>query len=202
MMNTKNVVNLTTFNKNPLPRWIDINHARFQLEQGCSIYQFASDDNPDIVVAAVGDIPTTEMLAAIKIAKERVPTLRIRFVGIAALSYGAIGTTTSKLRPHDFDDYFTIDKPIIVNFHGYAETMRGIMSHYTNPQRVTIHGYRDEGSTTSPLDELARNFASRYHLAADILERAGHYDFDHELRDKVIQNAQHASLTGLDEELI
>ena len=202
MMNTKNVVNLTTFNKNPLPRWIDINHARFQLEQGCSIYQFASDNNPDVVVAAVGDIPTTEMLAAIKIAKSKVPTIRIRFVGIAALSYGAIGTTTSKLRPHDFDDYFTLDKPIIVNFHGYAETMRGIMSHYTNPQRVTIHGYRDEGSTTSPLDELARNFASRYHLAADILERAGHYDFDHELRDKVIQNAQHASLTGLDEELI
>ena len=56
MMNTKNVVNLTTFNKNPQPRWIDINHARFQLEQGCSIYQFASDNNPDVVVAAVGDV--------------------------------------------------------------------------------------------------------------------------------------------------
>ena len=198
MMTTKNVVNLTTFNKNPQPRWIDINHARFQLEQGCSIFQFASDDEPDIVVAAAGDIPTTEMLEAIKIVKGKIPALKIRFVGIAALSYGAIGAVDAKLRQADFDDYFTTDKPIVINFHGYAETMRGIISHYTNPARVSIHGYSDQGSTTTPMDELARNDCSRYQLAADILEQVGFVDFSKDLQQTIVENAQFAKLSGTD----
>jgi len=199
MKSSKNVVNLTTFNKIDLPRWIDINHARFQLEQGCSIFQFASDENPDIVVAAAGDILTREALAAIKLAKKDVPELKIRFVNIAALSYGAIGTTTNKLRPRDFDDYFTLDKPIVVNFHGYTETMRGILSRYTDMKRVSLHGYNDEGSTTTPLDELARNDCSRYDLAADILEHTGHYELVEKYRDILAENAFHASLTSLDQ---
>ena len=198
MKTSKNVINLATFNKIDLPRWIDIDHARFQLEQGCSIFQFASDENPDIIVAAAGDIPTREAIAAIEIAKKDVPELKVRFVGITALSYGAIGTTTSKLKPRDFDDYFTIDKPIVFNFHGYTETMRSILSHYTDTKRVSIHGYSDQGSTTSPLDELARNECSRYDIAADILERTGHYEYAEKYRDILAENAFYASLTSLD----
>lgn len=198
MKTSKNVINLATFNKIDLPRWIDIDHARFQLEQGCSIFQFASDENPDIIVAAAGDIPTREAIAAIEIAKKDVPELKVRFVGVTALSYGAIGTTTSKLKPRDFDDYFTIDKPIIFNFHGYTETMRSILSHYTDMKRVSIHGYSDQGSTTSPLDELARNECSRYDIAADILERTGHYEYAEKYRDILAENAFYASLTSLD----
>ena len=198
MKTSKNVINLATFNKIDLPRWIDIDHARFQLEQGCSIFQFASDENPDIIVAAAGDIPTREAIAAIEIAKKDVPELKVRFVGVTALSYGAIGTTTSKLKPRDFDDYFTIDKPIVFNFHGYTETKRSILSHYTDMKRVSIHGYSDQGSTTSPLDELARNECSRYDIAADILERTGHYEYAEKYRDILAENAFYASLTSLD----
>ena len=46
------------------------------------------------------------------------------------VSYGAIGTTENKLKPNDFNDYFTLDKPIVVNFHGYPETAFSIFSHY------------------------------------------------------------------------
>ena len=120
-------------------------------------------------------------------------------MNVAALSYGAIGTTTSKLKPGDFDDYFTLDKPIVFNFHGYTETMRGILSRYTDMKRVSLHGYNDEGSTTTPLDELARNDCSRYDLAADILERTGHYESVERYRDILAENAFHASLTSLDQ---
>ena len=200
MSQTKNVVNLTTFNKNPQPRWIDINHARYQLGDGhgCSIYQFASDENPDIVVTAIGDIPTKEALEGIKLAKAEAPDLKVRFVGITALSYAAIGTTENKLLPHDFDDVFTRSKPIVINFHGYQETIRSIFSHYANPIRLSIHGYEDQGSTTSPLDELARNHCSRYDIAADILERSGHYGHTRKFEDLIIENAHFANLTGLD----
>ena len=200
MSESKNVVNLTTFNKNVQPRWIDINHARYQLSDGhgCSIYQFASDEDPDIVVTAIGDIPTTEALDGIKLAKAEAPELKVRFVGIAALSYAAIGTTDNKLLPHDFDDIFTRNKPIVVNFHGYQETIRAIMSHYASPVRLSIHGYEDQGSTTTPLDELARNHCSRYDIAADILERSGHYNSVRKFEEKIIENARFASITGLD----
>ena len=201
MTHTKNVVNLTTFNKIELPRWIDINHAHFQLTNGgASIFQFASDDNPDIIVTGIGDIPTREALEGIKLAKREVPELRVRFIGIAALSYGAIGTTENKLKPRDFDDYFTIDKPIIVNFHGYPETAFGIFSHYANPRRLEVHGYEDQGSTTSPMDELARNHCSRYDIAASILERSGHYGFMRKFQDIVVDNADYASQFGVDKQ--
>lgn len=199
MQQTKDVVNLASFNKNDTVRWIDINHARFQLTNGgASIFQFASDADPELVVSAIGDIATRETLAAIKLAKQEVPSLRIRFVGIAALSYAAIGTTNNKLKQGDFNDYFTLDKPIIVNFHGYPETIRAIFSHYGDPARMLFHGFMEEGSTTTPLDELARNGVSRYDLAASILERAGHYGFQTKFQDLIIRNAEHAKLFGVD----
>ena len=196
---SKNVVNLTTFNKILLPRWVDINHARFQLENGgASIFGFVSDDDPDLIVSGVGDIPSNEAIEAIKLAKNELPQLRIRYVGIAALSYAAIGTTENKLSQEKFNDYFTQDKPIIVNFHGYSETMRGIMSHYANPKRVDIHGYEDQGSTTSPMDELTRNHCSRWDICINILERAGHPEFTDKYRQIIQSNSEYAAIYGVD----
>ena len=63
MLSSKDVVNITTFNKNLVPRYIDSHHARFQFENGgASIYQFVSDEDPDLIFAAAGDIATREIL--------------------------------------------------------------------------------------------------------------------------------------------
>jgi xylulose-5-phosphate/fructose-6-phosphate phosphoketolase len=199
MNSSKNVVNLVTFNKIPQPRWIDINHARFQYDNGgASIFGFASDDNPDVIVAACGDIPTFEALECIKLAKQRRPDLRVRFIGITALSYAAIGTTENKLSQELFDEYYTTDKPIIANFHGYPETLRVIFSHYTDTCRTIVHGYQDEGSTTSPLDELGRNGVSRYNIAASILDSVGARQFHDEFARALADNAEYASIYCVD----
>lgn len=199
MARSKNVVNLVTFNKIPLPRWIDINHARFQYDGGgASIFGFISDEDPDVIVTAAGDIPTNEAIEGIKLAKAKKPDLRIRFVGIAALSYAAIGTTENKLSQELFNRYYTTDKPIVANFHGYPETLRVIFSHYTDTCRTIVHGYQDEGSTTSPLDELGRNGASRYNIAASILESAGAPQYRDEFIRALADNAEYASIYGVD----
>ena len=196
---TRDVVNLITFNKTEEPRWIDINHARFQLSHGgASIFRFISEDDPDFIVAGVGDIPTKEAIAAIRIVKHELPELRFRFVGIAALSCGAIGTTENKLKPADFNDYFTEDKPILVNFHGYPDTMRAIMSHYADSSRLNVHGYIEEGGTTTPLDELCRNRADRYSLAIDIFRQRNREDLIQKYQNLIQDNAHYARLTGLD----
>jgi xylulose-5-phosphate/fructose-6-phosphate phosphoketolase len=170
MMKSENVVNLTTFNKNPMPRWIDSNHAKFQYENGgASVFQFISDEGePDFVITAAGDIPTREAIEAIKILKQDIPSVKFRFVGINALSYRAIGTTKNKLSKEKFDELFTKDKPIIACFHGYPEALETILENYTSRGRVRVHGFNEKGSTTTPFEMLRMNAASRYDIAIDV----------------------------------
>lgn len=199
MMNSTNVVNLTTFDKNERPRYIDSNHANFQFENGgASVFEFASDEEPDFVLAAAGDIVAHETLEAIKLLKEDVPELKLRFVGINALSYRAIGTTDNKLTKEKFEELFTKDKPILANFHGYPETLENILENYTYKARLRVHGFNEEGSTTTPFEMLRRNRASRYDLAIDIAKVIRRDDLVAKYEDALEQNRLHAIQEGTD----
>ena len=199
MINSHNVVNLTTFNKTDEPRWIDSNHAKFQYKNGgASIFGFASDDTPDFIFTAAGDIATREALYAISILKNDLPWLKVRFVGINALTYGAIGTTDNKLTQEIFDNYFTLDKPIIANFHGYPDTLKQILSNYTHPSRITTRGFIEQGSTTTPFEMLSKNQASRYDLSLKIAEMIGDAQLVSNYRNKISENSAHARKFGID----
>lgn len=199
MTQTKDVVNLTTFNKTNEPRWIDINHARFQLTNGgCSVFQFASDPEPDIILVSAGDIVTKELLYAREIIKQELPDLQTRVINIAALSYQAIGTTQHKLKQQDFDDYFTTDKPIIANFHGYPETLRSILAHYADAKRLDVHGFEEQGSTTTPLDMLTRNRASRFDLAIAVFNQTNHPELVEKYQQQINENTEYIKIYGTD----
>lgn len=199
MMNSTNVVNLTTFDKNERPRYIDSNHANYQFENGgASVFEFASDEDPDFVLTAAGDIVAHEALEAIKLLKEDVPELKLRFVGINALSYRAIGTTDNKLTKEKFEELFTKDKPILANFHGYPETLENILENYTERRRLRVHGFNEEGSTTTPFEMLRRNAASRYDLAIDIAKVIRRDDLAVKYMDALEQNRLHAIQVGID----
>jgi len=167
-----NKINLLTYDKNENPRWIDSNHAEFQLRNGgLSVFEFASSRQaPEIVCAGCGDIMSREMLYAMQIVRQYFPKLALRFVGIGALSHGAFGTVERPASQELFDEYFGQKTPIVAAFHGYAETLAAIFGRYTNPRRVLLRGYEEKGSTTTPLDMLMLNRASRYDLALDILK--------------------------------
>ncbi len=200
MLATENVVNLTTFDKNENPRWIDSYHAKFQFDNGgASIFGFASDDDPEIVLTAAGDIATREMLRAREIVKRELPGARLRFVGVNALTYRAIGTTEKKLEQNVFDDYFTFERPIIASFHGYPETLRDILGNYTNRGRVSMHGFEEEGSTTTPLEMLALNHNSRFDLAGDIFEKLGRGDLAEKMEKIIAENRDYTRLFGVDQ---
>ncbi len=201
MLNSRNVVNLTTFNKNELPRYIDSHHAKFQFDNGgASIYGFASDSDPDFVFTAAGDIVTHEALEAIKILKQDLSSLRFRFVGINALSYRAIGTTDNKLTLEKFAELFTTNRPIIANFHGYPETLETILENYTDRRRLRVHGFNEEGSTTTPFEMLRRNAASRYDLAIDVAKVINRGDLVNKYEAILAQN--HWRAINHDEDLI
>jgi xylulose-5-phosphate/fructose-6-phosphate phosphoketolase len=173
----QNVINLITYDKNENPRWIDSNHAEFQLKNGgLSVFEFASDRMPEIVCAGCGDIVSREMLYAMQIIRVGFPRLKMRFVGIGALSHGAFGTVENPASQALFDEYFGKKTPIVAAFHGYADTMWSVFGRYTNPRRVLARGYEEKGSTTTPLDMLMMNRISRYDLALDILKVAVAFD--------------------------
>lgn len=199
MINSENVVNFTTFNKNPMPRYIDSHHAKFEFENGgASLYQFASDDDPDLVFTAAGDIVARETLEAIKILKTDIPELKIRFVYINSLSYRGIGTVENKLSKDKFTELFTIDKPIIANFHGYPETLENILENYAGRYRLRVHGFNEEGSTTTPFEMLRRNMASRYDLTIDVAEMLDRRDLVEKYRGILEENHIYAVKNGED----
>lgn len=199
MLNSRDVVNLTTFNKNPRPRYIDSHHAKYLFDNnGASIYRFASDEKPDIVFTAVGDIVTYETLEAMKILRRDFPRLKMRFVGINALSYRAIGTTENKLSQEQFDELFDKHIPIIANFHGYPETLETVMENYAERRRLRVHGFNEEGSTTTPFEMLRRNAASRYDIAIDVAEILGQEKIADKYRDSLAANHECATRYGED----
>ena len=199
MLATENIVNLTTFDKNETPRWIDSYHAKFLFDNGgASIYQFASDSNPEIILTAAGDIATREMLRAREIIKQDLPEARLRFVGINALTFSAIGTTKKKFEQAQFDDYFGFDRPIIASFHGYPATLKNILANYTDKNRLDVHGFLEEGSTTTPLEMLALNHNSRFDLAASIAEKLGRPDLAEKYLNLLADNRAHTRLAGQD----
>ena len=199
MLDSRDVVNLTTFNKNPLSRYIDSHHAKYQFDNGgASIYGFASDEKPDVVFTAAGDIVTHETLQAINILRKDLPSLKMRFVGINALSYRAIGTTENKLSHEKFNEMFGEHGPIIANFHGYPETFENILENYTERRRLRVHGFNEEGSTTTPFEMLRRNAASRYDIAIDVAKMLGQDNLAQKYHDILISNHKHAVQFGED----
>ncbi len=200
MMRSTNVVNLTTFNKTDQPRWLDSHQADDQFSQGgASIFDFASDDNPDYIFTAAGDIVSCEALKAIEILRKDLPEKKFRFVNISALSYEAIGTTECKLSPSKFQELFTSDKPIIANFHGYPATLRQILSNYTDTKRLKVHGFLEKGSTTTPFEMLSMNRASRYHLAIDVAKLEKRNDLVEKYEKVLAENTRYAREYGVDQ---
>jgi xylulose-5-phosphate/fructose-6-phosphate phosphoketolase len=176
-MSSVNGINIIIGGKNLEPKWLGAEEAKSNIEEGISIWKFASDENPDIVFASAGDYPTKEALAAVDLLKKELPSVKVRFVNVSSLSYTGFGTCGNVLPKTDFQKYFTADKPVIFNYHAYPQTIKQILFDYAeNPKRFEIRGYIEEGSTTSPFDMQVRNKTDRYNLlkkAVEFLEVSG-----------------------------
>lgn len=197
MLNSQNLVNLTTFNKTPQPIFLDSATAKNQLENGLALINSPADQSPDLIFATAGDIPTQEALSAIALLNRDLPDLKIRLINILALSHQAIGITDSPLSQSAFDQFFTKDKPIIANFHGYPADLANILRAYTN-RPIFAHGFIEQGSTTTPQEMLAKNHASRYHLAITTANLHHRPDLVQKYQHLLALNHRYAVNNGID----
>jgi xylulose-5-phosphate/fructose-6-phosphate phosphoketolase len=169
-LSSKNKINIIAAGKTQEPRWLTPELAKKEMEAGLMTWEFASDENPDIILSAVGDYLTKESLAAIDIIKTDAPEIKIRFVNIMELSALGMGNAECRV-PLDFESYFTHDKPVVFNFHGYPETLKQVLFDRATDHRFSVHGYIENGSTTTPFDMHVRNGTSRFHLAKEVFAK-------------------------------
>lgn len=168
----RNEINVIIAEKTPENLWLSPKEAQKELETGVMTWNFASDENPDIVLSAAGQYLTYETLAAVDIIKTEVKKAKIRFVNILEVSANTLGSSTTKMSQDEFEGYFTQDKPVIFNFHGYPETLKQSIFDYQNRLgRFSVHGYMERGSTTTPFDLHLRNRTSRYDLAIEAFQK-------------------------------
>lgn len=165
-----NTINAVVAGKQEQKLWRNLNQAQADVASGAAIWSELSDDDPDVVLVAAGDYVLSEAVQARELIKQELPDVRVRFVYVSSLTCGAIGHHDYQLDQAEFEQIFTADRPIIFNFHGYPETIKAILFNYLTTNRASIHGYREQGSTTTPFDMMVRNQTSRWHLLMATVE--------------------------------
>lgn len=170
ILQTKNYINLIIASKHPSYQWLNMEEASKHCANGIGIFDWASDNNPDIVMACAGDTPAVEVLAATQIMKEYIPELKIRVVNVIDL----MKLQSDSDHPHglsndEYNKLFTKDKPIIFAFHGYPHLIHQLTYKRCN-QNMHVHGYIEEGTITTPFDMRVLNKLDRYHLILDAMK--------------------------------
>ena len=180
-LQTSNRINVIVAGKQPGPQWLDIGEARNHLRNGFGVWSWAGNEEgkPDVVMACAGDVPTLETLAAVSLLKAHAPALKVRVINVIDLMV----LQPPSMHPHGasddiFDAAFTDDRPVIFAYHGYPYLIHRLIYRRRNHENFHVHGYREEGTTTTPFDMAVLNGIDRYTLAMDALRRADLRGFD------------------------
>ncbi|RVA91307.1 phosphoketolase family protein, partial [Mesorhizobium sp. M7A.F.Ca.US.006.04.2.1] len=175
-LRTYNRINVITAGKQPGPQWLSIEEAGAHCKAGAGIWEWAGTvaqhEEPDVVMACAGDVPTLETLAATDILRSAIPDLKIRVVNVVDL----MTLQSNTEHPHglpdgDFDALFTKTRPVIFAYHGYPYLIHRLTYRRANHDNMHVHGFREEGTTTTPFDMVVLNELDRYHLALAAIER-------------------------------
>ncbi|MBQ0707990.1 MULTISPECIES: phosphoketolase family protein [unclassified Ochrobactrum] len=168
-------INVIVAGKQPEPQWLTMDEAGRHCEAGLGIWDWAGTEDglePDIVMACAGDVPTMETLAAVDLLRQSLPHLRIRVVNVVDLMV----LQSPQHHPHgiadeEFDRIFTTNRPVIFAYHGYPYLIHRLVYKRTNHPNFHVHGFVEQGTTTTPFDMTVLNELDRFHLAIGAIKR-------------------------------
>ena len=208
-LQSTNDINVIVCDKQKHLQYLDMDAAIKHCTKGVGLWDWASTDQgaePDVVMASCGDIATQEALAAVDLLRGHFPELRIRFVNVVDL----YTLTPPKEHPHglsdrDFDTLFTVDKPIIFNFHGYPWLIHRLAYRRRNHPNLHVRGYKEKGNINPPLELAINNEVDRVSLAIDVIDRVPRLQVagahvKERLRDLQIECRNYAHEHGVDRE--
>ena len=206
-LRSRNLVNVIVAGKQPELQYLTMDAAIKHCSAGIGIWEWASNDRgeqPDVVMACAGDVPTLETLAAVDLLHQYVPDLKIRVINVVDL----MKLQPQEEHPHglsdkEFDVLFTTDTPIIFAFHGYPWLIHRLTYRRTNHKNLHVRGYKEEGTTTTPFDMVVRNDLDRFHLVEDVIDRVpklrSHAAYAKQaVRDRLIEHKEYIVRHGED----
>ncbi|MFZ2269231.1 MAG: phosphoketolase family protein [Azonexus sp.] len=206
-LRSRNYVNVIVAGKQGAPQWLDMDAAIKHCTAGLGIWEWASNDKgdePDVVMACAGDVPTLETLAAVELLNTHFPELKIRVINVVDLmTLPPPGEHPHGISDKDFDVLFTRDKPIIFAYHGYPWLIHRLTYPRTNHRNLHVRGYKEEGTTSTPFDMVVMNDLDRFHLVADVIDRVPQLGpraayAKQAIRDKLIEHKQYIAEHGED----
>lgn len=205
-LRSRNYINLAVTGKHDSPQWLSMQEAALHCARGVGIWDWASNDNgeePDVVMACAGDVPTLETLAAVSILRTHLPELKVRVVNVVDLMRLQPNTE----HPHglsdpDYDRIFTSDKEILFAFHGYPWLIHRLTYRRAN-RNLHVRGYKEEGTITTAFDMTVLNDLDRFDLVIDVIDRLLLADEKaHALKQlmemKLIEHRNYINLYGVD----
>jgi xylulose-5-phosphate/fructose-6-phosphate phosphoketolase len=174
-LRSENYINVIVCDKQFHLQYLDMDAAITHCTKGIGIWGQASNDQgqePDVVMACAGDIPTQEALAATAMLRKEFADLKIRFINVIDL----FKLQSDREHPHglsdrDFDGLFTVDKPIIFNFHGYPWLIHRLAYSRSNHKNLHVRGYKERGNINTPMELAIDNQIDRFTLAIDVIDR-------------------------------
>ena len=210
-LRSKDYVNVIVADKQMHLQYLTMDEAVKHCTKGIGIWDWASNDDcgvepdePDVVMACCGDIPTMESLAATEILRNEFPELKVRFINVVDL----YKLQSEEEHPHglsnqEFDTLFTSDKPVIFNFHGYPWLIHKLAYRHADGERIHVHGYKEQGNINTPLQLAIINQIDRFNLVIDVIDRvpslgsrAAHVR--ERMKDQIIDNLAYAKEHGMD----
>ena len=200
-LRSKHYVNVIVAGKQPAPQWLGMAAAEAHCAAGMGIWEWASDGEPEVVMACCGDVPTLETLAAVTYLRELAPEVRIRVINVVDL----MALQPALEHSHGWDDeaydaIFPSETPVIFAFHGYPWLIHRLAYRRGNHDHMHVRGYKEEGTTTTPFDMTVLNNLDRFQLARDVLRRTGREGHPAMLvlEDKVRQHKAYVAAYGED----
>jgi xylulose-5-phosphate/fructose-6-phosphate phosphoketolase len=208
-------INVIIADKQNHLQYLSMDAAIKHCTKGLGIWDWASNDDcgiepdePDVVMACCGDIPTMESLAATAILREECPQVKVRFVNVVDLfKLVSEGEHPHGLNDRDFNSLFTTDKPIIFNFHGYPWLIHKLVYRRSKQERIHVRGYKERGNINTPLELAINNQIDRFNLVIDVIDRvpklgsAAAY-VKERMKNKLIECLAYAHEHGTDSEEI
>ncbi len=174
-LRSEDYINVIVSDKQKHLQYLNIDDAIRHCTKGIGIWDWASTDQgaePDVVMACAGDIPTQESLAATVLLREEFPDVKIRFVNVVDLFKLQPDTEHPHgLNDRDFDSLFTLDRPVIFNFHGYPWLIHRLAYRRNNHNNMHVRGYKEKGTINTPMELAINNNIDRFSLAIDAIDR-------------------------------
>ncbi|MGN8246590.1 phosphoketolase family protein [Cellulomonas soli] len=175
-LRSRNYVNVVVAGKQPAPNFLTMDQAIAHSARGLGIWEWAGTEvpgeDPDVVLAAAGDVPTLEVLAAADILRRELPELKVRVINVVDL----MRLQDEREHPHglsdrEFDTLFTQDRPVVFAYHGYPWLIHRLTYRRNGHANIHVRGYKEEGTTTTPFDMVMLNDLDRFHLVIDVIDQ-------------------------------